>query len=556
MNFEVLTILFLMLALLCLTPISSKYQMIKRVAAAIAVAAVFASVSSFVISNQLATHKGLTSLAVHALNSMNPDAQGTEIWIKGIEVGGVFYAAEEIFKDSNWIKKEGMIGWRNYNQPENLDQTAIGQVPAGENRKLHLEANQWRGNAEIMDSGEKFLIDCFLPQGQSEAKSVLLSSSVTDISAAYSQWFIFGSCFVAGFLILFFIKEKRSTPLTFKAQVRAKESREVWADLLRIICSFAIVVIHATGHLYWNYEQSQRWYMGLFINSITRFAVPCFMMLSGVFILSKEQTVKEVFTKRIPKVLIPLLFWSISYVLLQHYQNSIDFSGTVKKLMQIPVKHQSAHLWFIYQLLGLYLLSPILSQMYRCFDKREIWYFAIVTLLGPSMIDMIFRVLMPNAPGFLEIKWSHIGLAEVGLFVMGRLLLDEMRTRKWAWWWSGIFIFIGFSGIVLGNYFVTLRIGQAYWGFFDQLRLPAVLFAIGVMILFFNLEKRLVQLPDEMKQFITQGSALSLGVYFVHCIPLALYPYNTITKVFLSFVVSYAFCYLMSRIPYMSKLVI
>ena len=552
MSFETLTIVLFILAIICLLPISSKFPMIKKVAATVAIAAAFASLGSFIISDQLLTYSS-TSLVISALDTKNPDAQGTEIWIKGVEVDGVFYAPENLFQSGGWIKKDGQIGWRSYDQPKNMQQAAIGQIPEGQDRKLFFETNQWRGNAQVVDGKQKIFVDCYRPQTESDVKSIPLSSSVfsTTISANQMQKLVFGGLFVICFLVLILLKEKKNSSLLIDKKAT---DREVWVDFLKIVSAFAIVVIHATGNLYGTYEQSQRWYMGLYVNSITRFAVPCFMMLSGAFILSKEQTFKEVFTRRIPKVLIPLLFWSVCYILLQYYQNGSDAS-VVQKIMRIPVNHQNGHLWFIYQLVGFYLLSPILSHMYRSFSKQLMWYFVAVTLLGPSAVDSVFRVLMPNAPVFLEIKWSHIGLAEVGLFMLGRLLLDEMKNRKWAWWWSGIFIFSGFSGIVLGNYFVTVRTGTAYWGFFDQVRFPTVLFAVGIMMLFFKMEKRLAQLPNRTKRIIGQVSGLSLGVYFAHCIPLALYDYNLLVKCVLSFTVSYAFCYFMSQIPYMRRLV-
>ena len=70
------------------------------------------------------------------------------------------------------------------------------------------------------------------------------------------------------------------------------KDRESNFDLLRIISAFAVIILHVS---YWFLKIddasafSNCHFLTLLLTSITRFAVPCFFMLSGAFILADER---------------------------------------------------------------------------------------------------------------------------------------------------------------------------------------------------------------------------------------------------------------------------
>src|SRR6476619_5061675 len=101
--------------------------------------------------------------------------------------------------------------------------------------------------------------------------------------------------------------------------------RVFYADMLRAISILAVIILHNAA----DYDDQlgdipmSHWWSGVVWDGLVRFCVPMFVVLSGVFLLKagKEVTYKEVFFKRLPKILIPLVFWSIVYVLYQNYSD-------------------------------------------------------------------------------------------------------------------------------------------------------------------------------------------------------------------------------------------
>ena len=76
--------------------------------------------------------------------------------------------------------------------------------------------------------------------------------------------------------------------------------RKNYFDLLRVISSFAVVVIHVTSAAMNTTEVSSQTYMAnALLNSIMRWAVPVFFMISGALFLDpkREVTTKKLFTK-------------------------------------------------------------------------------------------------------------------------------------------------------------------------------------------------------------------------------------------------------------------
>lgn len=87
--------------------------------------------------------------------------------------------------------------------------------------------------------------------------------------------------------------------------------REYNYDLLRILSTVAVVLIHVNAH-YFNGTMNTGSPINLienFINIITRFSVPCFVMISGAFLLHNEKNMdyKKFYSKTFYKTVIPFI---------------------------------------------------------------------------------------------------------------------------------------------------------------------------------------------------------------------------------------------------------
>lgn len=81
--------------------------------------------------------------------------------------------------------------------------------------------------------------------------------------------------------------------------VESKGNRVIYFDYLRIISVFAVIVLHISGQN-WNGTDvsSFEWNVFNAFDSLTRWCVPVFVMISGALFLDKEQPLKS-FSKKI-----------------------------------------------------------------------------------------------------------------------------------------------------------------------------------------------------------------------------------------------------------------
>lgn len=114
------------------------------------------------------------------------------------------------------------------------------------------------------------------------------------------------------------------------------KEREYNYDLLRVISMIAVIMIHVSGS--WvnkiiEYLANGRGISELMnpimvcvYHSTSRFAVPCFIMLSGAFVLDNDRTAKyqEFYENAFMKIGIPTIYFSILYIL---YRIPLCFVG-------------------------------------------------------------------------------------------------------------------------------------------------------------------------------------------------------------------------------------
>ena len=146
-------------------------------------------------------------------------------------------------------------------------------------------------------------------------------------------------------------------------------------DLLKILCIISVIIIHVSSYnlekiIYSNIDNSLYFIINIF-NNITRFSVPCFIMITGMFILDKDITIKEILKKYILKIVIVFILFCSIYAI-YNYQNDLSSFNNYYYF-------GAYHLWYLILLIGLYLITPILKLIVK--DNKITKYFLIINLI-------------------------------------------------------------------------------------------------------------------------------------------------------------------------------
>ncbi len=228
-----------------------------------------------------------------------------------------------------------------------------------------------------------------------------------------------------------------------------KRVREQNYDMLRVISMICITLIHI-GDDYGVYilaeEPGYFFSLGNICLTLTTFAVPCFLMISGAFILpdSENKDFKLFYRKSLLHIGIPTLSVSALYVcyniikLYYHKSIGMEISDTPAKYFEEWFRGEPFyHLWYMYMLTGIYLLVPLLIRIRESVDF-EIWK-------RIASVSLASSVILWSTSSF-KVHWGIEGSAYLGYFLMGDVLrtyFDSHEKKKASGRiWTGFFILL------------------------------------------------------------------------------------------------------------------
>src|ERR1700749_3472385 len=133
-------------------------------------------------------------------------------------------------------------------------------------------------------------------------------------------------------------------------------------DFLRFISIIAVIIIHcSTSITVFTIKPGTNWWIGNFYDTLSRFCVPVFVMISGSLILPKDYTLGEFIKKRFLRIIPPFAFWTTVFIIFNCFDKHL-FGGTyIFKFIALSIVNGAFfHLWFIYMLIGVYLITPVI----------------------------------------------------------------------------------------------------------------------------------------------------------------------------------------------------
>lgn len=162
-----------------------------------------------------------------------------------------------------------------------------------------------------------------------------------------------------------------------------ERSRSIqYINRLRILSIYAVITAHVTIWLTMASEPfTVDWWVGCAIFYLCFCSIPVFVMVSGALLLddSRNESLKEFYWKRIHRVGVPLVAWTVVYL---GFRGFVEHEPlTVGRVVRLIITADPYyHLWFLYMILGLYLVTPPLRTFVRHARQGE-RLLVIVTIL-------------------------------------------------------------------------------------------------------------------------------------------------------------------------------
>ena len=180
-----------------------------------------------------------------------------------------------------------------------------------------------------------------------------------------------------------------------------KKERIVWIDLLRVIGVIGVILIHVvsnTINTFGNLSNNSHTFY-VFIHYFCSFAVPLFVMISGMMFLGKKDlTYEKMFRKYILKIVLIILVIGTLMILMEEIfiNKNISLSLFKKVFMRLIEGDIWAHMWYLYLILGLYLLTPVFTLITNNIKEKEYKTFLVILF--------IISILIPSLNKMFDIK--------------------------------------------------------------------------------------------------------------------------------------------------------
>ncbi|MCW3994878.1 MAG: acyltransferase family protein [Candidatus Bathyarchaeota archaeon] len=350
--------------------------------------------------------------------------------------------------------------------------------------------------------------------------------------------------------------------------------REVYVDLIRTVAMFSVILLHAAGQwIVTSQEMNQMpplqltgWAVVGIYQTIGVMGVPLFLMLTGALLLQpeKKESLRVFFKKRWARIGLPALFWSVAYFLWDFLVQNIPFSfGAV---LQGILNGPYTQMWYLYVLIGCYLLTPILRIIIANADQTMIKYFIALWVLGVAIIPFL------NFLSVYKLNSNVFALTGYfGFFVLG-IYLTTVRVRRSILW--GL-LALGVALTAIGTYVLAVNIGGENMYFFQEYFSPTtILVSVTVFLLLLTISPPSAQHgtnPSKLHKLIGLISENTLGIFFIHVMiiesiqrgylgfainrdllnPVIEVPLLTAITLFISL----AIVLLLKKVPYLKKLI-
>lgn len=234
---------------------------------------------------------------------------------------------------------------------------------------------------------------------------------------------------------------------------------------------------------------------------------PLFFMVSGALLLPMDSCSTETFIrKRLSKVLWPTLVWTFLYLGQRIVkEDAVSFTN----ILSIPFSAQgSGILWFMYVMIGLYLITPIFSPWLRSASRREVELFLL--LWGVTLLYSHIEGYLQIAPGYNNVLYYFGGYS--GYFVLGYYLHRYVKV-------GGLVVALMlFVPIVL---YGILKFMGVEFSFSAYTSILTASMATAWFLVIRKVCDRFALSAERFPYFVTISN-LSFGIYLMHIVVLGI----------------------------------
>ena len=290
--------------------------------------------------------------------------------------------------------------------------------------------------------------------------------------------------------------------------------REKYIDYIKVLGIILVILLHVTSEGWYGNENVSEWSGYIVCLELGSLGVPLFFMATGMVMLNRDRQVqwKRIIQHNLPRFGIALFLYSLIYEMIDfavHRKSGNFISVFFKDFLTVNV---DSRLWFMYAIICVYLMIPVLKVFTDNASKQEKQYFLVMWFMC-SVLEFLgntkpftFVVAYTN-----HLEYINIFIHYVGYLVLGNYIQENMVSRKNAMV-KVLVSFMAFAFVVFFVYFQFCR-GDIQYLSYTAMDYCSPFNIIICMTLAICIKQATKQ---EDANCISKIGGWTLGIYLVH----------------------------------------
>ena len=234
-------------------------------------------------------------------------------------------------------------------------------------------------------------------------------------------------------------------------------------------------------------------------------------MISGALLLPITKPTRQFISRRMTRIIIPLVAWTIIYIAIYTFMAQSDVTDIFFQIINIPIGSTIGFVqgWYLYLLIGVYLFLPIINSWLKENSQKRALYYIVpwgIVMSSPYIIA-IFGNFNPDT--FAPFA-GYFGYVILGYYLHNHPLQPNSAYRKITF--ASIVILI--SGILPAiMYFTEIPDYDTYHQIiYNYLSISTVIMCAFIYVFIQNHHKIGHLVYKAVKSF----SELSFGIYLIN----------------------------------------
>ena len=156
--------------------------------------------------------------------------------------------------------------------------------------------------------------------------------------------------------------------------------KKYYLEVIRILAILMVMYNHSAAFMSFSNQSGVEYAISFLFSMVCKGAVPLFFMVSGALLLGKNESGKDLFQKRILRMILVIVIFSFLYYMKLVLKGERPFAP-FSFLLSLPTDLVYLPYWFLYSYLGVLTILPILRPLAQNMSKNTFWYLIILQIL-------------------------------------------------------------------------------------------------------------------------------------------------------------------------------